>query len=289
MYYMYEYTDALNSPYEAFYINTSQSYFPIRPHFHHYFEVIYMQEGNIFANVEGKEYYMSEGDILFIFNDQIHSFYASSSNDAIVVGIKFNLSRLEITSSTTPKLYDLLLIAKEKNANVRFNIQNNKESMWPSLFAICKEELSAKQIGFDIVVHAHLCLFVTELIRKWSEEGVDFTTPSGYKHKDDINIRNILEYIDEHLDENLKVEELAKRCNMSYSNFAKCFKEMYGRSCKEHLELLRVEKSDQLLISTDMSLSDIAVELGYSDLSHFIRIYKKYKGTTPGKKRTMSE
>ena len=96
---------------------------------------------------------------------------------------------------------------------------------------------------------------------------------------------NITEYIDLHLDEDLKVSDLAKRCNMSYSHFAKSFREMYGRSCKEHLEMLRVEKAEEMLKFTDYSLSDIAQELGYSDSSHFIREFKKHKGVTPGSVR----
>ena len=123
---------------------------------------------------------------------------------------------------------------------------------------------------------------MTRLIRIWQREGLDFSDLSDYVSRDELTIQNILEYIDIHLDENLKVEELAKRCNMSYPHFARTFKDLYGRSCKEHLEMLRVEKAEEMLKFTNLSLNDVSMELGYSDQSHFIRAFKKLKGVTPG-------
>ena len=60
---------------------------------------------------------------------------------------------------------------------------------------------------------------------------------------------------------------------------------MYGRTCKEHLELIRVEKAEEMLKFTDYTLNEIAQELGYADQSHFARVFKNLKGITPGSVR----
>ena len=57
--------------------------------------------------------------------------------------------------------------------------------------------------------------------------------------EEDNPLGSILEYMDLHASEPLTVQELAKRCNMSYSYFAKNFKQYYGRSCKEYIEFIR--------------------------------------------------
>jgi len=62
------------------------------------------------------------------------------------------------------------------------------------------------------------------------------------------NINNITEYIDDHLNEDLRVEDLAKKCNMSYSYFAKCFAELYGQSCKHYISFLRLCKAENMLL-----------------------------------------
>jgi AraC-like DNA-binding protein len=282
MNYLYEYSDLLNRPYEAFSFDTLYNDFPVRPHFHPYVELVYMLDGSMFASSDDKEYYLTEGDMIIFFRDSVHSMSASSVKGARFRGIKFDIARLMVSTNYTPRLQTLLTAAKKQGARVKFSDDEIELNELGDFFARCDKELNEMELGFDIAVHARLCLLITRLIRLWKAEGIDFSNVGEYVTRDELSLQNILEYIDRHLDENLRVEELARRCNMSYSHFARSFKEMYGRSCKDYLEMLRVEKAEELLKFTDYALSDIAQELGYSDLSHFIRVYRKLKGVTPG-------
>ncbi len=287
MNYLYEYSDILNTPYEAFVFDTLVNDFPVRPHFHPYVEILSMTEGNMFVTAGEEEYYLEEGDMILFFKDVLHSMSASSMRSAKFEGIKFDISRLAVNTNYTPRLQTLLSVARKQNARVFFpkgdEIHENG-----SFFGALREELDKKELGFDVAVHAKLCLLMTKLIRLWQSEGIDFNNVSGFITKEELSLQNITEYIDLHLDEDLKVSDLAKRCNMSYSHFARSFKDMYGRSCKEHLESLRVEKAEEMLKFTDRSLNDIGQELGYADQSHFIRVFRKYKGVTPGMIRKTS-
>ena len=58
MNYLYEYSDTLNRPFETFLFDTAVVDFPVRPHWHHYCEIIYMVSGNIVATLNEKEYYL---------------------------------------------------------------------------------------------------------------------------------------------------------------------------------------------------------------------------------------
>ena len=79
--------------------------------------------------------------------------------------------------------------------------------------------------------------------------------------------------------------DLARMCHMSYSNFAKVFWENYGRSCKEYIQYIRLNKAQNLLLNPDFDLDYIAQETGFCDCSYFIRQYKKWRGITPGQER----
>ena len=96
---------------------------------------------------------------------------------------------------------------------------------------------------------------------------------------------HILEYIDTHSAEPLEVQQLAEMCHMSYSNFARLFRENYGRSCKEYIKYIRLNKAQDLLLNSDYDLDYIAQETGFFDCSHFIRTYKKWRGITPKQER----
>lgn len=110
--------------------------------------------------------------------------------------------------------------------------------------------------------------------------------PVAKKHKDEeFSFFHILEYIDTHSNEHLEINKLASMCHMSYSNFAKLFREQYGRSCKEYINYIRLNKAQELLINTEYDLNYIAMETGFYDCSHFIRTYKKWRGITPIRER----
>ena len=118
------------------------------------------------------------------------------------------------------------------------------------------------------------------MIRIWREQG--FNTDKAAAHSSETNsIRAITAYIDVHAGETIRVEELADMCNMSYSYFAKSFKQYYGRSCKEYIEFIRVSKAADLLLFTEFDLSYISQETGFSDSSHLIKTFRKWKGITP--------
>ena len=283
MYYLYEYSDILNKPYEAFVFDTTKNNFPIRPHFHHYLEMIYMLSGNIFLEANGKEYYLKEGDMFFIFSNQIHAMYPTSNQCAKYAVIKYNASKLTAPASFTPGIQSILNLAKSENARVHFHNDDSHMNLCRELFLNCIDEIERKEIGYDINIHSYLCLNMINIIRIWQSEGLNIN--NSYKHISvkDYNIANILEYMESHLGDSLKVADLAKICNMSYSHFARSFKALYGMSCKEYLEILKIETADEMLRSTDLSINDISSELGYADASHFIRTFKKHKKITPKK------
>ena len=99
----------------------------------------------------------------------------------------------------------------------------------------------------------------------------------------------ITEYIEKHYNEPIKISSLAGMCGMSYSNFAKLFKQTYHQSCKEYIEFTRINKAEDLALMTNLDLTSISNETGFADCSHLIRTFKKWKCVTPGQLRNKNE
>ena len=99
--------------------------------------------------------------------------------------------------------------------------------------------------------------------------------------KGNVHIRRALAYIAEHYAEPITLESVAGEVGLSVSYFSGLFHEVVGASFREHLCSIRVEESKQMLLSTDYSLTDIALAVGFADQSYFCKVFKNEKGISP--------
>ena len=79
----------------------------------------------------------------------------------------------------------------------------------------------------------------------------------------------------------LTLDEISASVGMSPKYFCRFFHEMTHRTPIDYLNYYRIERACYQLITTDLSITEIAYASGFNDLSYFIKTFKKYKGTTP--------
>jgi AraC-like DNA-binding protein len=87
--------------------------------------------------------------------------------------------------------------------------------------------------------------------------------------------------MDLHLFSNLSIEELAHLSNLSVSSFKRNFKKEFNDSPNNYILTKKLEKAQELLQVTDMTISDIAYEIGFNDPLYFTRFFKKKIGMSP--------
>ena len=88
-------------------------------------------------------------------------------------------------------------------------------------------------------------------------------------------------FLDRNFSQNITLEQLAETACMSKYHFSRLFKRRMGISWTQHLSGLRIEKAKQLLVDGDMSVTEVCDAVGYNDLTHFARVFKKHVGVTP--------
>lgn len=285
MQYLQEQSDAINSPYEAFTFDASKEDFPVRPHWHYYLEIILMKEGTAMFECNGNTTVLESGDMIIFFPTTIHSIYALTGFPIVYDVLKFNLSKIHTINSYTPRFDKIFQAAmQDKSVPTVFREKEIGAMQMENYFEKCINELNKRNFGYDIIVHNTISELLVLILRVWKQKGFDENKARELDQRE--TVMTVTAYIDQHSDEKLDVEFLAARCGLSYSFFAKKFHQLYGRSCKEYLELIRVCKAEDLLIFTSHDINWIAQETGFSDASHLIKIFKRLRGITPKQYRT---
>ena len=80
MQYLFEYSDRLSSPYEAFQVDSTIEYFPVRPHWHYFTEIMYMLEGVAMVECDDKTYAVEPEQLIIFHPKAIHSIYAVNTD-----------------------------------------------------------------------------------------------------------------------------------------------------------------------------------------------------------------
>ena len=110
-----------------------------------------------------------------------------------------------------------------------------------------------------------------------------------YENSNDEDvIKRILDYIESnYTDYNFSINSMSQEFNMTVSNLSHYFKKHVNKTISDYITYLRMEKVKILLLTTDRNLKEIVEEIGYYDISSFVRKFKNYFGVTPGNYRTL--
>ncbi|MEA5450594.1 AraC family transcriptional regulator [Leptolyngbya sp. CCNP1308] len=142
-------------------------------------------------------------------------------------------------------------------------------------------ELQSQGCGSLLYAETLTNTLIIHLLRHYSSQTYRPTTCNGGlpQHK----LKLVTDYINDYLERELSLKELAAIAQMSQYHFCRAFKQMTGASPHQYLIRQRVERAKQLLQKGEMSLSTVAIACGFTHQSHLHRHFKRLTGTTPKK------
>lgn len=126
-------------------------------------------------------------------------------------------------------------------------------------------------------------LLLTHLVQHYSN--VQWQLPTVTGGLAPVALRNVLEYIESHLGEPLLLCDLAAQVSLSEYHFARMFRQSMGVAPHQFVMQRRMARAKALLLSSNQSLTDIALACGFNSASHFSNRFKAAKGITPSQLR----
>lgn len=108
---------------------------------------------------------------------------------------------------------------------------------------------------------------------------------SRKNHPENVNVKKILDYINDHYAEPLTLSDVAKYFHFNPSYLSSYFSAHNNEGFIEYLNRVRIEEASKLLIQGTVTISEISAMVGYSDHSYFCKVFKKMKGLSPSQFR----
>jgi AraC-like DNA-binding protein/mannose-6-phosphate isomerase-like protein (cupin superfamily) len=254
-------------PFEI-YNNYCKNGLSLYAHYHREFEIIYICSGDGIAYVDTQNYYISDGDILFINSGQLHGIVSTSRKESSFSAIVFAPEFLGKADVVSDKF-----IAPVLNRVIKIPTLIRDH---PELTA-CLSQLTNETDGaFFELTTKHLLYKIWGLLLS---QGVPcFAKANDTRLKE---IKTAIDYMNSNYSQKITLDQLAKSANMSKVYFCRKFTEAVGISPIHFLMQTRIENSCQLLKNTDIGIGSIAMECGFSSFSYYSEVFKKIVGCTP--------
>lgn len=147
-------------------------------------------------------------------------------------------------------------------------------------------DLALALVEEDISAHAALAV-ARELVMYIKRPGnqAQFSAPLDAQTRGEGRMGELIDWLLDHLDEDLGIDRLAERVAMSPRNFRRVFSETFGTSPGDHVERLRLERACVLLISGALSIDRIAAATGFRSADAFRRAFRARYQASPGEYR----
>ena len=131
----------------------------------------------------------------------------------------------------------------------------------------------------QLAISSATTLILNHLLKRYVHLG--WQDPAVRGGLSPFQLKRVLEFIDSHLAQPLLLSDLAREANLSEYHFARMFKHSKGLAPHQHVMNRRLENAAHLLRCSDQSLTDIALQCGFSSPSHFSNRFRQVHGVSP--------
>lgn len=254
-------------------INKEYEDYPI--HWHTAMEIIMPLDNTYKVVINKIVYSLNPGDILIIPPGELHELYAPSMGCRIILQFDFSLiSNLKGFSGIFPILLQPRILTLANSPDIHDILQN--------LLLSIKEEYIQNDNLSEASIYSKIIQIFILTARKYMNTGNLFPYVKISKQKEYIEKFNLIfDYINVNLTEDITLDKIADIAGFSKFHFSRLFKQFTDISFYDYLNQKRVKAAESLLLNPSLTITDVAMQSGFSSISTFNRVFKMMKECTP--------
>jgi len=233
----------------------------IEEHSHEFYHYIYVVKGSGDIYIDGEIRKFKPKHLYLLSPGKVHSFHNNTNDNLVTIEIKF-----EVVNEEAKKRLSLLS-----------EIMNMSETPVKRIFTNIKREYTNKKFNYKKIITMNMNEVFAHL------ERVEKTKANDNKTDFNQELVKVMEYIDENLEKDITLQELANVLCLEKTYFLKKFKTAVGITPMAYIRNVRIEKAKEFLKYSDMNITQIAETVGFISVHHFSNCFSKYIGTSPSK------
>ncbi len=266
-------------PVAFYHVESNHPRYQMPCHWHPEYEILRILEGSFHITVDGHSHTAYQGDILFIQGGTLHG---GIPEDCVYECIVFDLRLLLSNNKVCNQPLQQLL-----RHDTTINLKLPKEPVLVQSVNDLYEALNAHQTGYEFYAQAALYkLFGLMNELQLLQINTNQTSVAAIQIK---RFKDVLSYIEEHYTEPLSLDDMAQVANLSPRYFCRFFRKMTQYTPTEYLNYFRIECACEQLADSHNTITDVALNCGFNDISYFIKAFHKAKGVTPKQYKSLNK
>ena len=253
---------------------------PYPDHWHTALEIILPLKNSYEVTCKNETHVLQERDFFLMNSGVIHRMKEMEGERLIFqtdLSMLQNISEIEAVLSSIPSV---LHITPENAPAIHGQLYDLMRN-------IQKEYFSGNILSATAIYSSVLEMLVL-IGRNYAGEGIKGEVTHSKQKEYAAKFIYVCQYIQEHCTEDMSLDDAANLAGFSKYHFTRLFKDFTGYSFYKYLNKKRIEHAERLLIDPEISITEAALQSGFSSLSSFIRMFKIVKDCTPTEYRNMN-
>lgn len=249
-------------------------------HSHSYCEIFYLKTGSCIYYINNNMYHLIAGDVFVVTPGDSHStsYEGPVSCERIVVYCK-----LEAIPEQFFNHHEDLRDSLQRSGKVVL-VKKGQMQLEGILNRMMEENNLPDEYSYEMMTY-----LVRELFLCLKRSGVFVYEKLKTRESFSTDIEDAIRYIAQNYALPITLEEVAKKINLSPTYLSKKFKKVTGTTFKEYVNYIRLKQASQALLTTDNSITEIAVDCGFNSSNYFKDLFRKVNGVSPRTFRKQSK
>lgn len=258
-------------PYTQYFIHKPRRAFHIPVHWHDEVEIIFVKKGKVTISIQEEVFHAQPGDLFFVNSGELH-FMESDDMSVEYYTILFPLEFISFQSEDAIEK-EVFLPLRQKQLLFPIVPEEQKKQLiqWIEQMILVNEE---KIAGYQLRTRILLLELVDFLLKEECFKTADFSNATSLQ-------RDLVAFVQKHYTEKISLSMLAQEFHLSEKYVSWYFKEHFSISFMQYVVHLRMSKAKDMLVTTDLPITEVALSCGYPSVNLFIRNFKEMYNVTP--------